>query len=139
MGVIRKPANGITRNLSEVEKNLGIDLKLTRDNDLQLNNVNDINLSIGVENAAQAAKIRLFTELGSNLLHPEIGTDIQIGEKIVNALDIQGQIIRSLNADPRFENIQAKVTIEGNTIFVDARISLTSTGVQVPLQFVVER
>lgn len=139
MAIIRKPESNLLARLTEVEKSLGVDLKLTKDNDLELNNLNDINLSIGANNAAQAANIKLFTELGDNLLHPEIGTDLQIGEKIVNALDIQGQVIRTLSSDPRFENVTAQVQVDGNTVFVDARISIRNTGQRVPLQFTVER
>lgn len=139
MPIIRKPESNLLSKLTEVEKSLGVDLKLTKDNDLELNNLNDINLSIGAKNAGQAANIRLFTQLGDNLLHPEIGTDLQIGEKIVNALDIQGQVIRTLSNDPRFENVTAQVQVDGNTVFVDARISIKNTGQRVPLQFTVER
>lgn len=139
MPVIRKPDSSITRNLTEVEKSIGVDLKLTKDNDLELSNLGDIKLVAGGENAAQAVKIKLFTEIGSILLHPSIGTSLQIGEKITNAFAIQTQIIKSLSQDPRFENVRARVQVDGGTVFVDLAVSIVNTGIEVPLRFAVQR
>lgn len=136
---LRKPESKITRNLTEVEKQVGVDLKLTPDNDLELTNTNDFSLIAGGRNAAQAVKIKLFVEPGGILYHPEIGTDLNIGEKTTSAFEIQTQIIRSISKDPRFENVQATVQVVGNTIFVDCRVTLTNTGQQVPFQFTVVR
>lgn len=136
---LRKPENKVTSKLTEVEKQFGVDLKLTPDNDLELTNTNDFALIAGGKNAGQAVKIRVFVEPGGVLYHPEIGTDLQIGEKVTNAFEIQTQIIRSLSKDPRFEDVQAVVQVRGNTIFVDARVTLANTGQQVPLKFVVTR
>lgn len=139
IGILRKPDSNITKSLTEAEKALGVDIKLTPDGDLELSNLNDFKLIAGGQNAAQAAILKLFIEPGGLLYHPEIGTDLQIGEKTVNAFEIQAQVIRSLSQDPRFENVNAQVTIDGNTIFLDIRITLTGTGVEVPLQFSVTR
>jgi hypothetical protein len=138
-GVINKPASKITKNLSEVERQLGIDLKLTPDGDLELSNLNDFKLISGGANAAQAVVLKLFTEPGGLVYHPEIGTDLRIGEKTVSVLDIQTQIIKSLSQDPRFNNVRANVSIDGQTIFVDIKLVLTNTGDEVPLKFAVQR
>jgi len=138
MATIRKQDSTITKGLSEVEKNIGVDLKLTKENDLELTNLNDFKLIVGGENAAQAVKTRLFTEPGGLLLHPGLGTDMQIGEKTSNAFLIQTQIIKSLSQDPRFENVNASVSVTGNTIFVNLSVGIVKTGLQVPLKFAVE-
>lgn len=135
IGILRKPDNKITESLSEAEKSLGVDLKLTTEGDLELNNLNDFKLIAGGQNAAQAAILKLFIEPGGLLYHPQIGTNLQIGEKTTNAFELQAQIIRSLSQDPRFENVAATVSIDGSTIFVDLRITLSGSGVEVPLQF----
>jgi hypothetical protein len=137
MGVIRGRETNITKNLSEVEKNMGVDLKLTKEGDLELSNLNDIKLIAGIENAAQAVKLKLFVEPGGILYHPELGTDLQIGEKVKNASLIKLQIIRSLSRDARFEKVDATVNIEGNTIYVELVVTLANTGVEIPLQFAV--
>ncbi|NIT99517.1 MAG: hypothetical protein GWN01_00790 [Nitrosopumilaceae archaeon] len=139
MAVIKKPLTSLTKDLTEAERKLGVDLKLTADNDLELSNLGDIRLASAGQNAAQAIKIKLFTEVGSILLHPEIGTNLQIGEKTKNAFQIQTQIIRSLSRDERFENVNATVTVDGNTVFVDLTVSLSDTGIEVPLRFAVQR
>lgn len=139
MPVIRKPLTVVTKDLTEAERKLGVDLKLTKDNDLELSNLGDLRLSSGGANAAQAIKIKLFTEVGSILLHPEIGTNLQIGEKTKNAFEIQTQIIRSLSRDERFEDVNATVVVEGNTVFVDLKVTLSDTGIEVPLRFAVQR
>ena len=139
VGILRKPESNISKGLTEAEKALGIDLKLTPDGDLELSNLNDFKLLAGGQNAAQAAILKLFIEPGGLLFHPEIGTDLQIGEKTVSAFELQAQVIRSLSQDPRFENVSAQVTVDGNTIFLDIRITLTGTGIEVPLQFSVAR
>ena len=138
-GILRKPDSKITKDLTEVEKQLGVDLKLTQDGDLELSNLNDFKLTAGVQNAAQAVYLKLFIEPGGLLYHPEIGTDLQIGEKTSNALDIQAQIIRSLVKDTRFSDVRASVQIVDQTIFVDLFVTIANTGQEVPLKFAVVR
>lgn len=135
--IIRGKEYPITSHLTEGEKQLGIDLKINKDGDLELNNLGDFRLLAGGSNAAQAARIKLEVEPGGLVYHPSIGTDLQIGEKTKNAFALKTQIIKSLSQDPRFENVEAKVQVDGDTVFVDIRIGLKNTGIQVPLQFVV--
>lgn len=136
MPIIQGPEFAITRDLSAAEKELGVDLSLNKDGDLQLNNLNDFELLAGARNAAQAAKLKLQIEPGGLVYHPAIGTDLRIGEKTKNAFDIQTQILRSLAQDPRFEDIDVKVQVSGNTVIVTLFLTLANTGVSVPLQFV---
>jgi hypothetical protein len=133
--ILRGPDTPITQGLSELEKSLGVDLKINKDGDLELNNLNDIKLIAGVDNAAQAIFLKLNLEPGSLLYHPEIGTDLQVGSKTKNALDIKVQIIRSLSLDERFENVDAFIKVLGDVVLVDLKVSLANTGIEVPLQF----
>lgn len=133
--ILRGPDNIFTQDLSELEKNLGIDLKITPDGDLELNNLNDIKLVRGVENAAQAIFIKLSVEPGSLLYHPEIGTSLQIGEKVKNAVQIQAQILKSLIKDERFDDVDVFVTVLGDVVITDLKVTLANTGIEVPLQF----
>ena len=133
--ILRGPDSPITENLSELEKSLGVDLKITPNGDLELDNLNDINLVAGVENAAQAIFLKLSIEVGSLIYHPQIGTDLQIGNKTKNALDIKVQILRSLSSDSRFSKVDAFVRVIGDVVLVDLRVILASTGIEIPLQF----
>jgi len=137
MPILRGPEDNISKNLTEAEKELGVDLKRTQDNDLELSNLNDVKLVAGGANAAQAIKTRLLTEPRGLLFHPNIGTDLMIGEKTKDALAIKLQIIKSISQDPRFENVEVNVNIDGNVVFVDMRVSIVNTGIRIPLQFAV--
>lgn len=135
MPIFRSPVNETIKNLTEFERSLGVDLKITKDGDLELNNLNDINLSIGVANASQAIFIKLSIEPGALLYHPDIGTDLQIGGKTKNAFIIKTQILRSLIKDERFSSVDANVTVLGDVVLNDLRVTLANTGIEVPFQF----
>lgn len=134
--IIRGREFAITKNLTEAEKQLGVDLKLNKDGDLELNNLNDFKLIAGGANAAQAATIKLNIEPGGLVYHPGIGTDLRIGDKTKDAFLIKTQVIKSLSQDPRFENVDAKVQVNGDAIFVTVRLTIANTGIEVPFQFV---
>lgn len=133
--ILRGPDTPITKHLSELEKSIGVDLKINQDGDLELNNLNDIKLVAGVENAAQAIFVKLNIEPGSLLYHPQLGTDLQVGNKTKNALDIKVQILKSLLSDERFDSVDAKVRVLGDVVLVELKVSLANTGIEVPLQF----
>lgn len=133
--ILRGPDFPITAHLSELEKSLGVDLKINQDGDLELNNLNDIKLVAGVQNAAQAIFIRLSLEVGSLLYHPELGTDLQVGSKTKDALSIKVQVLKSITSDQRFDNVDAVIRVLGDVVMTDLRVSLANTGITVPLQF----
>jgi hypothetical protein len=137
MAILRNKEYPFTKDLSETEKALGVDLKLTKDGDLELNNFQDINLIKGVQNAAQALILKFNIEPGGLVYHPEIGTDLQIGTKVTSAFDIRFQLLRSILADERFSDANVSVTIDGNTIIIDGNVTLANTGIPVPLKFTV--
>lgn len=137
MTILKGRETNITRNLSEVEKQLGVDLKLNKDGDLELSNLGDIKLISGAENAGQALFLKLNIEPGGLIYHPAIGVPLRIGEKINSALDIKLAIIRSLRKDERFDDVRVKVDILGQTAIIDLRVTLSNTGKEVPLQFAI--
>ena len=139
MPVINSPESALIKTLSEYEKQLGIDLKLTADGDLEFNNLNDVKLVAGAANAAQAVKLKLFIEPGGLVYHPYIGANLQIGEKISSAAEIKANILRSLLQDPRFNDVSVSVQIEGSLVYVDLRVTLINSDLQIPLQFTVDR
>lgn len=131
--------SSITKNLTQAEIDLGVDLKINMDGDLELNNLSDFNLVAGGANAAQAIRLKLEIESGGLLYHPNIGTDLQIGEKIKDAFLIKTQILKSLGQDPRFENVDVLTEINGGVILITLRVTIKETGLSVPLQFVVQQ
>jgi hypothetical protein len=139
MGVLRTREVQITKNLSEVEKNFGVDLKLTRNGDLEVSNLKDLKLIAGGENAAQALRIKLGIEPGSLLYHSDLGTDLQIGSKTRDAFTLKLQITKTILKDARFENVDVKVQVIDSFIIADIKVTLKSTGIAVPLRVAVER
>jgi hypothetical protein len=137
--LIRNKEYNITKDLSEAEKNLGVDLKISQDGDLEISNLKDLKLVAGGHNAAQAVRLKLEIEPGGLIYHPEIGTNLRIGEKTLSAFEIKMQILKSLSTDPRFEKVFVNVSVLGGTIVVDMRVTLSNTGIEVPLQFAVTR
>lgn len=137
MPILRGPENALTKGMTELEKSLGVDLKINQDGDLELNNLNDFSLVASTQNAAQAVYLKLNIEPGGLVYHPELGTNLQVGEKTKNAIAIKAQILKSLSKDPRFDNVDARVQVLGDVILVNLRVTLANTGIEVPLQFAV--
>lgn len=137
MPILQGPENALTKHLTDFEKKLGVDLKITPDGDLELNNLNDFSVTFGAANAAQAAFIKLTIEPGSLLYHPEIGTGLDIGSKTRSALTIKTQLLKSFAGDDRFDSVDSRITVFGSTYIVDTAITLAGSGIQIPLQFTV--
>lgn len=137
MTILKGKETFLTTKLTESERNLGVDLKLTDDHDLEINNFGDMSTISGFENAAQAAYLKLNIEPGGLIYHPTLGAGIQIGEKTKDAFEVKTNVIRSLNQDDRFANINAKVEVIGNLLIISIRLTVKGTDLEVPLQFAV--
>ena len=136
MPILRGPETPISKTLTETEKQLGIDLRVNKDGDLVLNNLDDFELIAGGANAAQAVRLRLQIEPGGLVYHPSIGTDLQIGSKSKDAFLLKTQIIKSIIQDERFEDVRVSVRINGGVVFVTMFVKIVNTGLQIPLEFV---
>ena len=98
--------NALTEGLSQVERNLGVDLQVTDDFDLMLGNNGDIQAVASAENMAQAVILRLMYEKGDLLRNPEVGVGLRVGSKIGSLDEIRNDIIRSLTQDNRVDSIE---------------------------------
>ncbi len=99
----------INENLTDSEKNLGVDLKVKMNDstfDFVFTNNNDFELIAGGANAGQAVVIKLALEKGSLKYHPAIGVGLRIGEKVRQGIDVRDDIIRSILSDARFIDIK---------------------------------
>jgi hypothetical protein len=125
----------INEGLTEVERNLGIDLKLNENNDLEFTNKNDINLVLGAENAAQAILLKLAIEKGEILDHPDLGVGLQIGKKTPVLTEVQADIINTLTQDPRFEEVQdLTIRQDGGTFNISLLVKVKNIDIPVPLE-----
>lgn len=138
MTILKNKERNITRSLPFAEKQLGVDLKLTGDNDLEMNNLQDFTLIAGVPNVAQATGVKLKTEANGNRYHANVGVDYPIGDKTVNAIGLRFDILRSLRQDTRFDDVQVKVEVDGNVYFININLTILGTQIDVPLQFVAQ-
>lgn len=134
MSIIRNKEYNITKGMSQTEKDMGVDLKLSPDGDLEMSNLKDLKLTAGVNNAAQALRLKLEVEKGSIPYHPNIGTNLQIGEKTKDAFQIKLSVLNSILLDSRFSRARVNVTVQGNVYILDLFVTLKNTDTEVPVQ-----
>jgi hypothetical protein len=124
----------ITKNLEHVEKILGVDLRLSSENDLVFANFGDYDLVAGIDNMAQAVALKIAYEKGSLKRHPEIGAGLQIGTKSRNLNDIREALSRSLESDPRMQSVPfIEATQENNTIMLNMVLKIKNVAQPVPV------
>lgn len=116
----------INKDLSAVEKNFGIDVKLTDDFDLDVNAYGDIKLIASSQNVAQRIIVKLLLELGSLKRHPEIGVGLSIGVKnTVDLSQILDRIRTSLAKDSSIERvIFSEVLEQGSSLTINLILKL---------------
>lgn len=100
------------------EKATKIDISVDDNGSLLMTSTGDIALSYGLENAVQAVKAKLLTELGSNRRHPDYGLVNTVGVATAKAADAQAAIVESIStqiqADKRFDRI-VSLDVQRNT------------------------
>lgn len=124
----------VLQGLSELEKNLGVDLKLSTNYDLQLSNSNDLVLIKGIDNAIQSILLKLVLEKQEILDHPSIGVGLNIGSKAPSLIEVQTEIIRALSQDPRFERIDGLSITQENSVFrLQFEVKVKNVDIPVPV------
>lgn len=115
-----------------------VDILLTPDNDIALNNQGDVRIANGLTNLIQAMKLKVITEKNTLFKHPTFGLGIFPG---VSINDISGQdMFKDMNSmiktDSRFSDIERmSVNIRNGAAFIDLAISLTNDSGILPLSF----
>lgn len=98
-------SNKLTREMSELEKSLGVDLKVDTEMDMVLSSSGDFELIAGSDNMGQATVIKLSYEPGDVMLYPELGAGLIIGKKFPPIQDIKDRVTNSLLQDSRVSKI----------------------------------
>jgi len=133
-GTTRNKEYNITKNLSETEKNFGVDIALTKDNDIALSNTGDMDLVAGFDNLAQAINLKLFINKGGLKMHPQIGAGLGVGEKALNPADLKRDIDTSVALDPRIDNIPfSSVDQNGNETNIKLILNVKDVDQPVPI------
>lgn len=134
------------KSKGEDEKRAGVDLLLSPDKDLSFTSFNDLALSFGVENAAQAVQLKLETEQGSRIRHPAYGIPSTIGLRTQDIGELRNIIITGINeaidADARFarvESLRVRYEIINGpaSLIVNLVVRMAGSGTLIPLSFTV--
>lgn len=92
------------------EKRAKIDLAIDDNGELTFTTNGDVKLSYGLDNAIQAIKLKIVTELGSLRYHPSFGLVNVIGNTNANIDDIRdlltNSILTQVQADSRFDRVE---------------------------------
>jgi hypothetical protein len=97
--------NLYTNSLSNSEKSLAVDLKLTSDLDLDLLASGDLAVATGYVNAAQAIVLKLLYSKGSLKKFPTLGSSLQPGKKVPDIASLRSDITASLLQDARIRDV----------------------------------
>lgn len=93
------------------EKRAKIDLAIDSNGELILATNGDVRLSYGLDNAIQAIKLKIITELGTLPYHRDFGLVNVLGNKNVDIAQVKDLITQSLmsqiGADDRFDRIES--------------------------------
>lgn len=134
--VVKNVQYNITKNMEQAERDLGVDIRVTEDGDLAIASNKDLDLVAGVDNFVQALLVKILIERSSLKRHPQIGTNLKIGEKLRSKglQALRKEIVDSWNSDNRVESIPyIRLTQEGGTIFVEAFIKMKEIEQPIPL------
>lgn len=115
-----------------------VDLLLTDTGDLAVNNFGDFRFSYGMTNIIQALKIKMGTQAGSVLLHPDFGIGIRPGT-INGSIDAQ-QMFSSINTliqqDERFSGLSnLQISLNGPVLTIDMGVQLANQQGVFPITF----
>jgi hypothetical protein len=128
------------------EKNTKVDIAVGENGALLHNADGDLTLSYGLDNAVQAIKAKLLTELGSNRRHPGYGLINLVGTPSSQSDDVKNTLIKAINEqvaqDGRFDRVQSlDVTKNPSTqavaYDVTLVVKLTGSNTFLPITFTV--
>lgn len=129
------PASTATDPLTALSK---VDFLLTDSGDLALNNFGDIRLASGMTNIIQALKIKVGTQRGKVLLHPDFGLGIKVGvmSSELNTTEIFSQMNKMIQADPRFQGLNTlQISLNGPVLSINMGVLLAGRQGIFPINF----
>ena len=115
-----------------------VDLLLTPQGDLAIDNAGDFQLAAGITNLIQSLAIKFGTTQGSYLLEPTFGLGVKAGQMTsnVSAKDIYSQINQMVIADPRFQAISdLQITMNAPQLSINLSVQLAGQSGVFPVGF----
>lgn len=115
-----------------------VDWLLTDTGDLAVNSYGDFRYSSGMTNIMQALKIKVGTQKGTVLLHPQFGLGVKPG--VMNpdftVQDIFNSITKMIEEDPRFQGLDSlQVSVNGPQLSVNMGVILAGQSGVFPVNF----
>lgn len=123
-----------TKNIVRLSK---VDFLLQSNGDLALTSGGDVRLAYGLTNLIQAAKLKLFTPLGSIATRPNFGNPVQVGANIADLN--MNQVLKNLDSmfksDPRFLGVNAgQALLKGNTVELNLLLGIDNANINLPIK-----
>lgn len=125
--------NRLTQGMTELEKSLGVDLKIDKNFDLVFSG--DFELVAGADNMGQGTILKLHYEPGEVMLYPELGSGIQVGKKFPPIEDLKDRITNSLLQDARVSRIaDLSLTRESGSLFITFNLFVKQVDIPIPVK-----
>lgn len=134
------------------EKQAKVDIAIDANGEIQFNTNGDISLSFGLDNAIQAMRLKVITELGTLRYHPTFGLVNILGNKNNNVNDLKNLLIDSLStqvaADDRFARIESldvqylvadQTSTAATAIGISMSVRLAGGDTVIPISFTVAK
>jgi hypothetical protein len=131
-------ASPLSERLSHAERVFQIDMKIDpTTNDLMTSPSGDVARSFGYENAVQALRLILETELGELEHHPTFGLSVSPGSKMdaLSRSDLAARARGAIVADPRFADAEVTTVLEKAHLSVRVVAKGTSGTGMIPVEF----
>jgi hypothetical protein len=126
--------NKLTEDMSQLEKSLGVDLKLSPNFDLVLSNSGDFELVAGADNMAQAVVLKLSYEKGDVIHAPTIGASTVPGRKFPPLTEIKDDIIRTLLQDVRIQRVEDLALLQNNSeLQIKFNLKIKQVDIPIPI------
>lgn len=119
-----------------------VDILLTDDGDIAVNNYGDFRFAYGMTNIVQALRIKFGSIAGSIILHPEFGLGIKPGtiNGSINAQQIYSSINSQLKQDSRFAGVGSlQVILNGPILTINLGVILANKQGVFPITFQVTK
>jgi hypothetical protein len=127
--------NKLTKGMSPLEKNLGVDFKIDKDFDLVLSSSGDFELVAGGDNMSQGTILKLSYEPGDVMLYPTLGAGISVGRKFPPLEDITDRLTTSLLQDARISKVtDIAITRDGPALYLQFNIFIKNIDIPVPVK-----
>lgn len=115
-----------------------VDWLLTGKGDVAVNSYGDFRYAAGITNIIQALMLKIGTQKGSLLMHPDYGLGIRAGmmNSDLNVQDVYNSINKLIEEDPRFQGLDSlQISLKGPVLSISMGVMLAGQNGVFPLTF----